>query len=184
MERMVKESPYSTVLFFDDTIDYILGYIKITDFIHLKKKDIRHNLTRPLFVPEIKQVLPLLSEFRKNHNYLAIVLDEFGGTSGIVTLKDILDAIFIRDILLAQLIQKKSDDHWHVQGDTKISDVNSNFDLNLPVESNTIGGYIVNVLGEIPPVGAEIDIDAGYRIRVLESSSRQIENMEFRKRDR
>lgn len=184
MERMVKESPYSTVLFFDDTIDYILGYIKITDFIHLKKKDIRHNLTRPLFVPETKQVLPLLSEFRKNHNYLAIVLDEFGGTSGIVTLKDILDAIFIRDILLAQLIQKKSDDHWHVQGDTKISDVNSNFDLNLPVESNTIGGYIVNVLGEIPPVGAEIDIDAGYRIRVLESSPRQIENMEFRKRDR
>jgi CBS domain containing-hemolysin-like protein len=153
----------------------------LTNLIH---KDIRHNLTRPLFVPETKHVLPLLSEFKRNHIYLAIVLDEFGGTSGIVTLKDILDAIFIRDILLAQLIQKKSDDRWYIQGDTKISDVNSTLDLSLPVDSNTIGGYIVNVLGEIPPVGTEIDIDAGYRIRVLESSPRQIENMEFQKRDR
>lgn len=181
MECIVRESPYSTVLFFDDTIDHILGYIKVTDFIHLNKKDIRHNLVKPLFIPETKRILPMLSELKKNQNFLAIVLDEFGGTSGIVTLKDILDAIFIRDTLLDQFIQKRSDNSWYIRGDTKISDINSILDLNLPVESNTIGGYIVNVLGEIPSVGAEMDIEGGFHIRVLERSPRQIDNVEIQK---
>jgi putative hemolysin len=181
MEKTVRESQYSTVLFFDDTIDRILGYIKVTDFIQLNKKDIRHNLIKPLFIPETKHILPMLSEFKRNQNFLSIVLDEFGGTSGIVTLKDILDAIFIRDIILKQLIQKKSENSWYIRGDTKISDVNSILDLTLPVESNTISGYIVNVLGEIPSVGAEMEIEGGFRIRVLERSPRQIENVEFEK---
>ena len=181
MEKTVRESQYSTVLFFDDTIDRILGYIKVTDFIQLNKKDIRHNLIKPLFIPETKHILPMLSEFKRNQNFLSIVLDEFGGTSGIVTLKDILDAIFIRDIILKQLIQKKSENSWYIRGDTKISDVNSILDLTLQVESNTISGYIVNVLGEIPSVGAEMEIEGGFRIRVLERSPRQIENVEFEK---
>jgi CBS domain containing-hemolysin-like protein len=181
MEKRVKGLPFSTVLFFDNTIDHILGYIKITDFIHLNKKDVRHALLKPLFVPETKHILPMLSEFKRNKKYLAVVLDEFGGTSGIVTLKDILDTIFIRDILIDQFIQKKSDHSWYVRGDTKISDVNSIFDLNLPVESNTISGYMVNALGEIPSVGAEMEIEGGFRIRVLERSPRQIENVEFQK---
>ena len=181
MEEKVKESPFSTALFFDDTIDHILGYIKVTDFIHINKKDVRHALVKPLFVPETKHILPMLSEFKRNKKFLAVVLDEFGGTSGIVTLKDILDAIFIRDILLDQFIQKKNDHSWYIRGDTKISDVNSIFDLNLPVESNTISGYMVNALGEIPSVGAEMEIEGGFRIRVLERSPRQIENVEFLK---
>jgi len=181
MEKMVKESSFSTVLFFDDTIDHVMGYIKVVDFIHLNKKDIRHVLVKPLFVPETKHILPMLSEFKRNKKYLAVVLDEFGGTAGIVTLKNILDAIFIRDILLEQFIQKKSDYSWYVRGDTKISDINSMFDLNLPVESNTISGYMVNALGEIPSVGAEMEIEGGFRIRVLERSPRQIENVEFQK---
>jgi CBS domain containing-hemolysin-like protein len=181
MEKTVKETSYAAVLFFDDTIDRILGYIRVTDFVQLNKKDIRHSLVKPLFIPETKHILPLLSEFKKNRNYMAVVLDEFGGTSGIVTLRDVLDAIFIRDIFLDKLIQKKSDTIWNVRGDAPIADINSMLDLSLPVESNTISGYMVNILGEIPPVGTEMNIEGGYIIRVLERSPRQIENVEFQK---
>jgi CBS domain containing-hemolysin-like protein len=181
MEKRVKAYPYASVLFFDDTIDHILGYIKVRDFIQLRKKDIRQNLVKPLFIPETKHILPMLSEFKKTRNYLAVVLDEYGGTSGIITLRDILDAIFIRDILVDKHIQKKSDTRWHVRGDATISDINSMLHLSLPVESNTISGYLLNILGEIPPVGTAMNIKGGYLIRVLERSPRQIENVEFRK---
>jgi CBS domain containing-hemolysin-like protein len=181
MESLVSENPFSTVLFYDDTIDHILGYIKVTEFIHSNKKDIRGNLVKPLFVPEAKHILPLLSDFKKNQNFMAIVLDEFGGTSGIVTLKDILDAIFLRDIFLKQCIQKMDTHRWSIRGDTKLSDINSVLDLNLPIESNTIGGYIVNVLGEIPSVGDEMKLEEGFTVRIVERSPKQIEAVEFQK---
>ena len=184
IEQFVKESSVSTPLFYDENVDHILGYIKVTDFVTVKKKDLRDFLTKPLFIPETKHILPLLSEFKNSRNYLAIVLDEFGGTSGLVTLKDILDAIFIRDIILARYIQRLNESSWSIQGNTKITDVNSALDLNLPVESNTIGGYVVNRMGEIPPSGAEVDIDGVYRIRVTKSDQRQIELVEIRKYDR
>ena len=184
IERFVKESSVSTPLFYDENVDHILGYIKVTDFVTVKKKELRDFLIKPLFIPETKHILPLLSEFKNSRNYLAIVLDEFGGTSGLVTLKDILDAVFIRDIILTRYIQRLNESCWSIQGNTKITDVNSALDLNLPVESNTIGGYVVNLMGEIPPSGTEVDIDGVYRIRVMESDQRQIELVEIRKYDR
>ena len=114
-------------------MDHILGYLKVTDFIHLKKKNLRAALREPLYIPETKHVLPLLSEFKARGNYLAIVLDEFGGTAGLVSLKDILDAIFIRDILLSRYIRRIDENKWSVHGSTKISDVNTAFDLDLPI---------------------------------------------------
>jgi CBS domain containing-hemolysin-like protein len=182
MERAMKESTVSTLLFYEDSIDHVLGYLKVTDFIHLKKKNIRDTLRKPLYIPETKHVLPLLSEFKASGNYLAIVLDEFGGTAGLVTLRDILDAIFIRDILLSRYIKSTGENSWTVNGSTKISDVNVAFDLNLPVEYNTVGGYIANILGRIPESGVRVPVGEEYTVRIIRSAQRQIELMEFEKR--
>jgi len=183
MERFMKKSSVSTVLFYEETMDHILGYLKVTDFINLKKKDIKRHLRKPLYIPETKHILPLLSEFKESGDYLAIVLDEFGGTAGLVTLKDILDAIFIRDILLARYIRREGENRWYIHGNTKISDVNDTLDLHLPVEYNTIGGFIVNILGEIPKTGTETEIGQGYMVKVAQGDQRQIELLEFTKHD-
>ncbi len=179
MEMFIKGTPFSTVLFYEADIDHILGYLKITDLIDMRKKDIRVKLRNPLYFPETKHILPLLSEFKESGNYMAVVLDEYGGTSGIVTLKDILDAIFIRDKILEKFIQKKDTNHWLVHGNTKISDINSALDMNLSQESNTIGGYIVNLIGSIPDVGMVIDITRDFKVNVLRSDKKQVELVEF-----
>jgi putative hemolysin len=181
MEIFIKESSVSTILFFEESIDHILGYLKINDFINLKKKDIPDLLRKPLFIPENKHILPLLSEFKEKGNYIAIVLDEFGGTAGLVTLRDILDAIFIRDMLLSKYIRQWGRNRWIVLGNTKISDINASFELDLPVESNTISGYLVNILGRIPETGSTFDVIEGYTVKVSKSDRRQIESLEFSK---
>jgi putative hemolysin len=184
MEQFMKASPVSTVLLYESNVDQPLGYLKVTDFVTLRKKNIRQSLRKPLYIPENKHILPLLSEFKESGNYLAIVLDEFGGTAGLVTLKDILDAIFIKDMILTQHVKRTGETTWMIDGNTKISDVNFTLDLNLPVVSNTIGGYVVNVLGRIPEVGTEIDIDNGFVVLVVKGDQRQIELLEFTKRAR
>jgi CBS domain containing-hemolysin-like protein len=179
MEKFIADSPFSTVLFYEADIDHILGYLKITDLLDVRKKDIREKLRNPLYFPETKHILLLLSEFKESGNYMAVILDEYGGTTGIVTLKDILDAIFIRDMILEKFIQKKDKNHWLVHGNTKISDINSALDMNLSQESNTIGGYIVNLIGSIPDVGMVIDITRDFKVNVLRSDRKQIGLMEF-----
>jgi putative hemolysin len=182
MALFMKSASVSTVLLYEENMDQPLGYLKVTDFVTMRKKDITQYVRKPLYIPENKHILPLLSEFKESGHYMAIVLDEYGGTAGLVTLKDILDAIFIKDMLLTLHIQRTGDATWEIDGNTKISDVNFTFDLNLPTESNTIGGYIVNVLGRIPEVGTSIMIDDRYEASVVRGDQRQIESLEFVKR--
>jgi len=181
MERFIRESSHSTVLFYKGNIDTIMGYVKKINLLHAKKKDIKTLFKKPFFVPESKQIVPLLSEFKEKKNYIAIVLDEYGGTVGLVTLRDILDSIFIKDILIKNFIQKKALGVWTVRGNTKIYDLNNTLHTELPVESNTIGGYIINMIGRIPEIGTELDIVKNYRVIILVSDSKQIELMEFTK---
>ncbi len=183
MEKFIKQSTFYTILFYEDSMDNILGYLEATDLLHLRKKDIRKKLKRPLYIPESKHILPLLRDFRESNNYLAIVLDEYGGTSGLVTIKDILDSIFIKDVLLKHYIKKRGTNLWVVHGSTKINDINSVLGLNLSTDMNTIGGYIVNVSGRVPETGVALDIKPYYRIRILKSDNKQVEMVEFRKID-
>jgi len=183
MERFIKKTRFSTVLFYKNSIDNILGYLEITDCINLRKKDIWEKLRKPLYIPESKHILSLLRDFKETNNYLAIVLDEYGGTSGLITVKDILDSIFLKDVLIKKYIQKKGANRWVVNGNTKIADLNSVLELDLPTDSNTISGYIVNMSGVVPEPGAELKIIPNYRIRILKSSNKQVEMVEFRKVD-
>lgn len=183
MEKFIKKTTFSTVLFYKNSIDNILGYLEMTDCINLRKKDIWKKLRRPLYIPESKQILSLLSDFKETNNYLAIVLDEYGGTSGLITIKDVLDSIFLKDVIIKKYIQKKEVNRWIVHGNTRIADLNSVLELNLTTDLNTVSGYIVNMSGVVPEPGAELKIIPNYRIRVLKSNNKQIEMVEFRKVD-
>lgn len=183
IEEFIKDSTTSTLLFYSKTIDNIVGYALKFDLFELRKKDLNSRLRKPLFIPESKTLFSLLSDFKKGGNFLAVVLDEFGGLAGLVTLKDILDSIFIKDILLKNIIKKVDKNVWVVHGSTKISDVNSLLNLDLPTESNTIGGYIVNMIGKIPTHGFTWTLIDNVELTVLKSDRKQIELLELKKRD-
>ncbi len=179
----VKTIPYSEVIFYQNNIDNIIGYITKDIFISLKKKDLKSRIKEPLYIPESKSILNLLSDFKKNNEFLAIILDEYGGTAGLITIKDILDYIFVKDILIGTNIRKVNDKKWIVDGDTPISSFNNVFNLSLPTESNTIGGYLVNMIGKIPERGEEILISENLKVIVNKSSKKQIDELEIVKID-
>jgi len=164
---------------YDKNIDNIVGYVNKMGLINIKKQQLFTILQEPLFIPEPKTIVSVLSEFKIRNIYIAIILDEYGGTSGLITLKDILDYIFIKDMLIKNLIHKKDKSIWSVNGDTKIFEVNMYFNIDLPIESNTISGYIVNRNGEIPKEGETLSLAPGIYAKILKSDEKQIDLLEI-----
>ncbi|MBN2323060.1 MAG: DUF21 domain-containing protein [Spirochaetes bacterium] len=179
IENEVREYTHSTLLFYNDNIDTITGYVRKMDFVFERKKDLEASLREPLFLPETKTIMSLLSTFKRQGCSLALILDEYGGTAGLVTLKDILDSIFVRDIILKDFIQEKAKGVWQIHGNTKISDVNSITDLDLPVELNTMSGYIVNIIGAVPQTGRVVSIEPNVTVSILKSNERQVELLQL-----
>jgi putative hemolysin len=183
IEKSIGKSSLMSILFHRESIDNVIGYITKFDLLGARKKDLLPLMVKPLFIPESKHIFTLLQEFKRSGKYLAIVLDEYGGTSGLVTMKDIMDAIFIKDVLLRNFVQQVDTNRWIVKGDTSIPDLNDAFDTNLPTEPNTISGFITAQTGAIPPLGYELEIE-GYRAKVIGRDERQIELLEITPRDR
>ena len=183
VEDFIKVSPFSTVLFYRGNIDNIMGYSLKTDLINVRKKSIKERLRELFYIPESKTIFSLLSDFKKRNEFIAIILDEYGGTAGLITLKDILDSIFIQDMRIKYLIQEKGKGSWSIHGNAKISDLNSMLYLDLPTESNTISGYIINRIGSIPKEGSRWNLIKDYTFTIRKSDNRQIELLELKKID-
>lgn len=179
IKAFIAKSPHSSIIFYDKNIDNIVGYVNKMGLINIKKQQLFNILQEPLFIPEPKTIVSVLSEFKIRNIYIAIILDEYGGTSGLITLKDILDYIFIKDMLIKNLIHKKDKSIWSVNGDTKIFEVNMYFNIDLPIESNTISGYIVNRNGEIPKEGETLSLAPGIYAKILKSDEKQIDLLEI-----
>lgn len=138
-----------------------------------------------IFVPEtmlIKDVLAVLSKKRKS---IAVVIDEYGGTSGIITVEDIIEELFgdIEDEhdSIALIEEKLGEDHYKFSARLEVDYINENYDLNLNESENyeTLGGLIVNFTEEIPDKGETVAID-NHLFTILEVSSTKIELVEVR----
>jgi putative hemolysin len=180
IEKSLQTYPFSSVIFCYENVDDIAGYILKIDLLDARKRDINGLLREPLFIPESRTILSLLSDFKEQKKFIAVILDEYGGTIGLVTMRDILDSIFIRDVILKELIRKLADGIWQVHGNTKLSDVNAIVDINLPIEPNTIGGYIVNLIGFVPQQGYKMALTDKCSVKIKKSSDKQIELLELR----
>jgi putative hemolysin len=183
MEKKFLDIPYSTVLFYDKTIDTILGYISKTDLLDAHKKDLQSRIIEPLFVPGTKHILSLLGDFKEQNRYIAVVLDEFGGTTGLVTMRDILDTIFIKDILVKHYLEQKDRYTWVVKGTMKIQDLNEALQIGLPTDYSTISGFVLDLVGGVPKPGSTLEIAEAYILKIVKSDEKQVELMEIRKRD-
>lgn len=141
------------------------------------------NLHDPIFVPETKQINILLQEFLQTQNHFAIVLDEYGGVSGLVTLEDILEQIVGEitdetDDAPPEEIHMTEDGAAEILGRVHIDDINSQLGTNFSTEGDfeTIGGFILTQLGRVPTIGEEIEA-AGVRLVILEATPRKIEKV-------
>lgn len=155
----VSDSGHSRIPIYRDTIDNVIGVLYVKDLIRcaLEQKPIKLDalIRKPYFVPESKRIDGLLREFRRRHVHIAIAVDEYGGTSGIVCLEDILEVIVgeIQDEFDNERegILAVSEGVWICDGRVSLEDIREETGISLePQEFETLGGYVFDLFGKIP----------------------------------
>lgn len=158
----ILEEQYSRVPVYEDDIDNIIGLLYMKDlFIEMRKGDLNNDIIRnllrpPYFVPETKNIDSLFRELQSTKNHMAILIDEYGGFSGIVTIEDLIEEIVGNifdeyDEVSSEDIRKIDTETYSVNGLASIDEVNETLHLKLPSDNyDTIGGFVVDLLGSIP----------------------------------
>jgi putative hemolysin len=171
--ELVTRSGHTRIPLYRDTIDTIVGMVHLKDLLRLYVEgngNVVSVLRNVSYVSESMPALGVWKQLQQERSYVAIVLDEFGGTEGMITIADLIEEIFgeLRDEFDDEpsLLVRGLDGGVRLQGDALISDVNGWFDLHLPEdEVNTVGGLVMTVLGRLPQVGDEVALDR-VRLRV------------------
>ena len=172
------ESGYSKLPVFDENLDNIKGIIYANDFFK-SPQSINEILHDAVFVPETKKSFELLNEFLNRQVTIAIVIDEFGGTAGIVTMEDIFEEMFgeIRDEydIDEDICKKISDNSYIISGKVEVDYINENFNLSIPAgDYETIAGFITNRIGRIPLQGETVSFD-GFTFFIVRANQIRID---------
>lgn len=168
--RTILQSGYSRIPVIEGSVDNVIGILNLKDlFMHQatsgEEPDIRLLMTKPYVVPENKKLDSLMRQFKKRKQHLAIVVDEHGGVSGLISLEDVLEEIVgeISDETdkVEQHIVSLKKDEWLVLGKSEIEEVNEAIGMNIPdlKEYDTFSGYILDRIGKIPALNEEISLD-------------------------
>jgi len=182
----VIETAHSRFPVFEDNRDNVIGILLAKDLLKFYAEEefnVRDMLRPSVFVPEAKRLNVLLKEFRANRNHIAIVVDEYGGVSGLVTIEDVIEQI-VGDIE-DEYDFDETEDHiiadrsgrYRVKALTEIPDFNNHFQTSFSDEDyDTVGGLVVGRFGRLPKRGDSIVID-GYTFQVLRADSRKIHSL-------
>jgi magnesium and cobalt transporter len=185
---IVVESGHSRFPVMDGDRDDIVGILLAKDLLRLcisdedERFDIREYMRTAVFVPESKRLNVLLKDFRRNRNHMAIVVDEYGGVSGLVTIEDVMEQIVGEiddefDVEEDDLnIRKDADRQYTVRGVTRIDEFNEYFGSDLSEEEgfDTVAGLLMKELGRLPRRGESAMI-AGFEFRVARADRRRID---------
>lgn len=180
---LMREAGHSRILAYEVSIDHVVGILHARDLLRLADPTesavtIQDMLRPALFVPEGKRLDDLLREFQRQRAHMAVVVDEYGGTAGLVTLEDILEEI-VGEIVdefdeEEQEIQIVSDDEVIVDAKVNLSFLKEHFDVDVEGDGfDTIGGLVYNQLGKIPSQGDQA-VTEGLHIEVLATEGRRI----------
>jgi CBS domain containing-hemolysin-like protein len=187
VEKVI-ESGHTRVPVYDKTRDDVIGILYSKDLLpELAKgpdeprRPLSGLLRKPLFVPETKAVDDLLQWFQKSRTHIAVVLDEYGGVSGLVTIEDVLEEIVGEiddeyDQASEDKIRKFDDDVCEAIGSAHIDEINDIMGFELPEDEDfdTIGGFVFAEFGRVPSVGESITWQDSVRVTVLEASRRRV----------
>jgi CBS domain containing-hemolysin-like protein len=190
LEEIIK-SGFTRIPVIEENIDHIIGILHIKDlFMHQatssEKFDARKIMREPYFVPENKKLDSLLKEFKKRKQHMAVIVDEHGGVSGLITLEDALEEI-VGEIIdetdkFVPLIVKTKPNEWIVLGKSEIDEVNEKIPMNIPdtKEYDTFSGYILDIIDRIPSEKEEIPI-GNFIVTVKEMDGNRISEYIVRK---
>lgn len=188
--KVVTEEGFSRIPVYNETIDNIVGIVFAKDLIGMIEYEetiILEDIIRPAtFVPETKKISGLLREFQQQKIHLAIVIDEFGGTEGIITLEDIIEEIVgeIHDEYdeIKLSYTKETDGTWIVDGGMNISDFNETFSSQIPedVDYETVNGFLHKLTGRIPDSKEEIQF-GNISFTIMRKSERRIEKIKVKR---
>lgn len=188
--RLVMDRGFSRIPLYEESIDNIVGVVHAKDLLQFLADGQRPNSLReiarsPYFVPEVKHIDELLSELREHRVHLAIVVDEYGGTAGLVTIEDVLEEIVgeIQDEYDREeaTIQRVNDNEVILDARVTLDELNELFDLDIEGEDyDTVGGFVYDQLGRMPAPGDEVQAD-GLGMRVLSVKGRRISKIRVTK---
>ena len=186
--QMIIAEGYSRLPVYDDIIDKIIGIVHAKDMLPLLAGNVQWTLAdiirKPYFVPETKKINDLLSELQQKRIQIAIVIDEFGGTAGMVTLEDIVEEIVgeIQDEYDEEkpTVEKISDTEFIINAYATVYDVNEHLPHDLPEDEDfdTIGGLVSHAFGKIPEVGDSEEC-YGYLFTILKKTEQNIETIKL-----
>lgn len=177
---MFRESRHSRIPVYEGTIDRVVGVLLLKDLMQHPEAPalpLRNLLKKPMFVPESKPVQDLLREMQRARIHLAVVVDEFGGMSGLVTVEDLLEEVFgeIRDEheSPAEIVESSPGVH-DVSAQVHVEDFAERFGLSLERDGfDTVGGLVMSRLGRVPVTGDELDLD-GFRLKVQQMDGARV----------
>ena len=179
LKKLFIKSGHSKVVVYEDNIDKIIGYVHVFDLFQ-QPKSLKGILRELVFVPETMQANSFMSKLIKEQKNMAVVLDEFGGTSGVLTLEDLMEEIFgeIEDEFdRDQLVERKLDEHTYIfSARQEIDYLNNQYKFNFTEsdEYETLGGYITFHRESIPQKGDDIKID-NFHFIILAASNTKID---------
>ncbi len=180
--RLATEAGHRRLVVYSDDLDEIVGIVYLRDLVRATGANPPESvgeLSQPaLVVSEWKRVVELLRDMQSEGTHLAVVVDEFGGTSGIVTIEDIaeelLGVVADEGEVPAPLVRTIGDRHWSIAGSVRVDELTDLIGAELPHgEWNTVAGMILGVAGEVPKVGDEVVV-GGFRFRVESIEGRRI----------
>jgi len=195
LQRVLLEAGHSRIPVFEETVDDILGVLHVKDFFMARLRDEEGNseireMVRPSFyVPEVMKISELLREFQRRKTHLAIVVDEYGGTAGVVTLEDIIEEI-VGEIQDEYDVDEKQFRSVHenkliADGRVHLSDLEELWDLSFPADGayETLAGFLVSQAGYLPEAGACVRW-ANLVFTIKEANEKRIETVEVERKDR
>lgn len=184
--RRLQETPYSRLVVFEENLDHIVGVLLAKEILLNRPAQPFDLMRRPLMVSQDTRLPELLQQFRSARTYLAVVLDSYGGTAGIVTIHDLFEQIVGTHIEDEEeeeelWIDMRDDDHALLSGRVELWEVNQELELDLDESvARTLGGYLMYRFGHLPQVGEEWPVNRGI-FRVASVDGTRIETIEFRR---
>jgi len=185
--KFVIATAHSRFPVIDGERDNVLGILLAKDLLRLcagESINLRETLRPAVFIPESKRLNVLLREFRASRNHIAIVVNEYGGVAGLVTIEDVLEQIvgdiedeFDYDESEANIVAEQGN-HFRVKAQTEIADFNETLGADFSdIEFDTVGGLVVNAFGHLPKRGESVEIGA-FRFQVTRADSRRIHTLQ------
>lgn len=184
MKKTILEERYSRIPVYQGNYDNIIGIIHSRDFLEELAKGVKPNMKKLIqpaqFVYKNQRLSDILTEFRKNKHHMAVVIDEYGGTLGIITMEDLLEEIvgeiWDEDEEEEKLFTKIEDGTYKISGDMPLEEMFGLFGINpknIDSDSVTVGGFFLDKKGEIPKAGDFLEID-DLKITVMEIEDQRI----------